>query len=139
MNIKSSVYESLTPRQRVIATIEAEARGDDDEVHRLVDTCPKFTFRQNDTEYSYTMVRLIALKLAIESDIRGYVIGALLSIIVEHNDALQVFLQDIANTNAAWNETMEVLGIDPASMKKFAPEPDAAVLTIRKNMQDFLG
>ena len=34
--IASSVYENLTPRQRVIACIEAEARGDGDERQRLI-------------------------------------------------------------------------------------------------------
>ena len=34
-NIGSSVYENLTPRQRIVACIEAEARGDEEEKRRL--------------------------------------------------------------------------------------------------------
>jgi len=53
--IKPMVYEALTPKQRVIATLEAEARDDQAEVRRLVETCPKVTYRANDERYSGTM------------------------------------------------------------------------------------
>lgn len=130
MNIKPSVYESLTPRQRVIATIEAEARGDEDEVLRLRDTCPKHTYRQTDVEYTHAMVRLIALSLAVESDIREQIIGVLLSAIMDRDDTLNKFLQNIANIRAAWIETIETLGIAPDSMKKFGPPQHIGVLLI---------
>lgn len=121
MNIKPSVYESLTPRQRVIATIEAEARGDDDEVLRLRDTCPKYTYRQTDVEYTHAMVRLIALSLAVESDIREQIIGVLLSAIMGRDDTLNKFLQNIANIRAAWHTVLKEMMLDPAAMKKFSP------------------
>lgn len=121
MNIKPSVYESLTPRQRVIATIEAEARGDENEVTRLRDTCPKYTYRQHDAEYTQGMIRVIACSLAVESDIRGNIIGALIAAIADHDDAMQKFLQNIANIRAAWHSVLEEIGIDPDIMKKFAP------------------
>ncbi len=118
-DIKPIVYESLTPRQRVIATIEAEARGDEVEAKRLVATCPRKTYTQADAAYTDMMIHLVAMSVAIESDIRGYLIGTLLAVIMEHDDTLQVFLQKIANVRAAWRETLEVQGIDPDVMRKF--------------------
>jgi hypothetical protein len=153
MNIKPRVYESLTPRQRVIATIEAEARDDDDEVRRLRNTCPKFTYRQTDAEYSQTMIRIVAFSLAVESDIRGNIIGALLAVMMDHDDALEKFLQNIANIRAAWDSVLEEMGIDPETMKKFAPPPhfandfiydllpepdERAVVEIAEGMREFL-
>ncbi len=120
MNIKNSVYESLTPRQRVIATIEAEARGDEQEAQRLLATCPKKTYTQADSAYTDMMLHLVAMSIAIETDVRGNVIGALIAVIMEHDDALQVFLQNIANIRAAWHETLEAQGIAPDVMRKFS-------------------
>lgn len=128
MNIKPSVYESLTSRQRVIATIEAEARGDEAEAQRLRDTCPKYTYRQTDAEYSQTMIRIVAFSLAVESDIRGQMIGVLLSVVMEHDDALEKFLQNMANIRAAWGQTIETLGIAPDTMRRFSPPPHMGAL-----------
>lgn len=153
MNIKDSVYESLTSRQRVIATIEAEARGDDDEVRRLRDTCPKKNYLQTDAAYTDMMMRLIILTLSVEADIRGNTIGVLISVIMDHDDALHVFLKRIANIQEAWHQMLEELGIDSNSMKKFGPpgsilteliytlipEPDLeSIPEIRKSMSELL-
>lgn len=118
--IKPIIYENLTPRQRVIATIEAEARGDSGEVKRLVATCPRKTYTQPDAAYTDMMQHLIAMSIAIEADIRGCVIGALVAVITEHDNAFEVFLQKIANVRAAWHETLEAQGIAPDIMRKFA-------------------
>ena len=123
MNIKPAVYESLTPRQRVIATIEAEARGDDDEVNRLVKTCPKKTYSQADAAYTDTMIKLWALSAAIECDIRGNIIGFLVSVLMERESTVDIFLQRIANTQAAWDEMLNGIGIDPDSMSKAGIPP----------------
>lgn len=153
MNIKPSVYESLTVRQRVIATIEAEARGDDDEVLRLRDTCPKYTYRQADAEYSHAMLRIVVHSVAVESDIRGNIIGACMAMLMDHDEALQKFLQNIANIRAAWCAVMQERGIEPDVMKKFSPpthfsadliydllpKPDEkAVGVIAEGMREFL-
>jgi len=152
IGIKPAIYETLTPRQRVIATIEAEAREDEDEVRRLVATCPKNTYSQNDAAYTDMMMKLAGMSVAIECDTRGHVIGALLAIIMEHDDALQVFLQNIANIRAAWHGTLAGLGIEPDIMEKAAPlqhtgmefvidlvpEPDAeTVEKFRDDMQAY--
>jgi hypothetical protein len=126
MNIKESVYESLTPRQRVIATIEAEARGDEAEAQRLRDTCPQYTYRQADAEYSQTMIRIVAYSMAVEADIRGNAIGACMALLMDHDDALKKFLQNMANIRAAWHGVLEEMGIDPAAIKKFMPPPHIA-------------
>lgn len=67
-SISPTVYESLTPRQRIIATIEAEARDDQDEVQRLVKTCPKKTYRMNDADYAEEVQLLLADSMAMECD-----------------------------------------------------------------------
>lgn len=153
MNIKPVIYEQLSPDQRVIATIEAEARGDDIEVERLVKTCPKHTYTMTDPAYTSKIVHIIALSLAVECDIRGYVAGALMSLIIDDDKNMTALLQNIRDICTAWDQTLQEAGISAGSMKKLAPPcfpyqlffdpllppPNAAqVKFYYRGMQDFL-
>lgn len=127
MQIKPIVYENLTPRQRVIATIEAEARDDQDEVQRLVKSCPKKNYRANDAAYAETLENLMNLALAVECDLRGNALALMTwsfmdEINIEVNDGLaQKLLQNIINTRTAWEKTLQEAGISPESMYKAVP------------------
>lgn len=138
MNIKAQVYETLTPRQQVIAGIEASARDDDEELQRLKETCPKFNYKMTDPTYSMTMLLLMSTSVSIETDIRGSLIYFLLAILARKTDMAFEAAQDIANIQSGWHEFLETMGIDPAIMAKaglpphplrklfdkFIPEPD---------------
>lgn len=51
MKIKDALYDSLTPDQRIHATLAALARDDMKEADRLADTCPEHTYRMKDSAY----------------------------------------------------------------------------------------
>jgi hypothetical protein len=60
-------YEQLTPVERFRLAIEAMARKDWPEVDRLEDTCPRFTYREEDAAFRDRMrqVHLLALYHAL--------------------------------------------------------------------------
>lgn len=120
--IKNTVYENLTHRQRIIATIEAEARGDSEEVQKLVKTCPKKTYRENDAEYSDKMQAIYYMEMAVECNRRGVALMFLLAAKYEKYDTASVFLQKLSDIQAAWDGTLEALGIRPEIMAKVMPK-----------------
>ena len=131
MNIKYAVYESLTPRQRIIATIEAWARGDEAEGQRLAKTCPKVTCRRNESAYVERIKVLKYMATVIEYDMRGaalsffagaYFIGG------QEKDGLSKLYRDLKrhpeqirgllSIHEAWNSILQEEGIDPGMMDK---------------------
>lgn len=161
MNIKPVVYESLTPRQRVIASIEALARGDEEERIRLVKSCPKKNYKQNDSAYTDKMDILVTLPAVIECDLRGCALNYFITLWLEAKDQKSLFddkmkfLQDAANITAAWHNILRNEGIDPETMDKandglthhaiqwmqnFMPEPDReGVKDIQDALEKYLG
>jgi len=120
MKIKNSVYEGLTPKQRMIATINAQVREDNNELQKLIDTCPKETCLIPDPAYSHTMQFLISLSAAVECDIRGDIIGILLAVISKQDDAISSFAQNISNIQTAWDEVLNSYGIDSKEISKIS-------------------
>ena len=118
--IASHIYKNLKPKQRIIASIEAAARGDETERRRLITSCPKKNYLQNDIEYSETMETLMGLAMAVEADLRGSALGYFVALRIESKNAAN-FLQDISDIRAAWETTISAMGIDPKSMKKAGP------------------
>lgn len=153
MKIKPTIYENLTPRQRIIAVIEAQARKDDNEIQTLINTCPKKTYTWGDAEYSHTMQKLLIMTLLIESDMRGYALGVMACLMKDH-DATEMFLQKMSDTQAAWEGTLKNMGINPETMQRaniglenpmvnvlreILPEPDAeAVKNLHAHMEEYL-
>ena len=131
MKIKPVIYESLTPRQRIIAVIEAQARQDDQEIETLINTCPKKKYIWADAEYCVAMQRLLIMALSVELDMRGYALGVMACIMKNH-DAMEVFLQKMADTQAAWHETLEKMGISPEIMQKAMGLENPIVTVLRQ-------
>jgi hypothetical protein len=48
-------YERLEPRERMIAAIAAAARADDQEIDRLVGSCPRHTYVETDVAFTQRM------------------------------------------------------------------------------------
>lgn len=146
MKIKNNVYEGLTPKQRMIATINAQVRKDNNEFKKLIDTCPKETCLIPDPAYLHTMQLLLSLSVAVECDIRGDMIGILLAIISKQEDSMGSFVQSISNIQAAWEEVLNSYGIDPKEISKISapkhpvfneiqnllPEPDILAVYLYK-------
>ena len=118
--IASQVYINLKPRERIIASIEAAARGDETERRRLIKSCPKKTYVQTDLEFSESMENLMVLAMAIECDLRGSALGYFVALRIEPKIAAN-FLQEISDIRAAWKITISAMGIDPKSMQKAGP------------------
>lgn len=116
-SISPTVYESLTPRQRIIATIEAEARDDQEEVQRLVKTCPKKTYRMNDADYAEEVQLLLADSMAMECDM-SYMAINFLFVSLRGKSSPEIWLNSMAVLQAAWDAEIEERGIDPATMSK---------------------
>ena len=118
--IASHVYKDLTARQRIIASIEAAARGDETEKRRLIKSCPKKTYVQTDLEFSESMENLMVLAMAIECDLRECGLGFFAALRIEPKIAPK-FLQEISDIRAAWKSTVSEMGIDLKAMKKAGP------------------
>jgi hypothetical protein len=61
-------YERLEPRERMIAAIEAAARTDDQEVDRLVGSCPRYKYVHTDLAFTQLMraADFVTMALAVE-------------------------------------------------------------------------
>ena len=126
MNIKSQVYETLTPRQRIIAAIEAEARGDKGEMQRLKETCPLKHYKMADAAYTMPMQLLVNISMLVECQIRGELMSfyfALFADKPESEEIIDLTLQNITNIKSAWHATLIDMGIDPNSMAKVGMQP----------------
>ena len=130
--ITTSVYENLTPKQRVVASIEAESRGDAAERKRLIQTCPKVTYCQNDAKFSETMDRLLTAAAGIECELRGHALSFLFAMLNDPKNA-HTFLQASADIREAWRMTITNMGIDPEAMRKAGP-PANPILEIIADM-----
>lgn len=126
--IAPTVYEDLTPRQRIVACVEAEARGDEMEKQRLISSCPKVKYLSNDARFSDKIEKLFSLAMAVEADLRGFALAFLIGIRVDPKNAIQL-LQPFADLRAAWNSVISQMGIDPGSMKKAGP-PASPILEL---------
>lgn len=126
--IAAKVYEDLTPQQRIVACIEAEARSDETERQRLISSCPKFTYVSTDVRFSETMEELLALAMAVEADLRGFALAFFVGIRSDPKTAIQQ-LQQFADLRAAWNSVISEMGIDPEAMKKAGP-PESQVFEL---------
>jgi hypothetical protein len=133
--IKPMVYEALTPKQRVIATLEAEARDDQAEVRRLVETCPKVTYRANDARYANTMQAITTLSLALECELRGQALACAVASWQEH-DTRFPFLRKMLTLQAAWRQGLVAKGIDPALVDALAAPIRDPFVTFFLNMAE---
>ena len=56
-------YGAFSPAERFALTVEAMARGDEDEADRLEDACPRFNYHQEDWHYRERMRRAYVITL----------------------------------------------------------------------------
>ena len=130
MKIRGAVYEELTPRQRIVAVMDAIARDDTAEIYRLKSTCPFKSYRQRDAAFSDTIDALFGVGLAVETDLRGEA----LSWLACGRDKEQ--LRKMAAFEAAWLALLADMGITSqasagpprhpvvSALLEIAPEPE---------------
>ena len=119
MSLKPAIYESLSAPQRVIATIEALARGDREEEQRLTESCPFKTYRQRDAAFSDTMDSLIAMSIAVELDLTACALSFLA--LARHPEEQLEHLQKMANIQGGWLAVLDELGTRPDAMLGSGP------------------
>ncbi|MBZ0145042.1 MAG: hypothetical protein K8F56_15830 [Rhodocyclaceae bacterium] len=68
MSKLTTMYEKLTPDERVSAFIDAAARRDGDEMDRLNDTCPRKTYTMEDWRYVQRKNKAFMLTTALYGD-----------------------------------------------------------------------
>lgn len=113
--IAKPVYENLTAEQRVRAAVSAVARGDESEAKKLRETCPKHTYRMNESAFTDRMESLMLLSLAVECDQRGAALDFLRAsyqareidpkdtkALLKNDDIREDILRDIASIDQAW-------------------------------------
>ncbi|MGR3290540.1 MAG: hypothetical protein ACU0C9_05020, partial [Paracoccaceae bacterium] len=100
--------------------IEAEARSDEDEKRRLIQTCPKVTYVSTDACFSGPMEKVFGLAMAVECDLRGFALAFFVAIRLDPKNAIQI-LQPYADLRAAWEATLSEMGINPEAMKIAGP------------------
>lgn len=106
MNIRESIYQSLTPRQRITATLEALARNDISEKERLINTCTRTHYIQTDHAYSASMDKLMLLSMAVEFELMSAAITYLVY------DEIPILLEKFAYIEQGWIVAMGDHGID---------------------------
>ncbi|MEW9920018.1 hypothetical protein AB2B41_10405 [Marimonas sp. MJW-29] len=120
--IGPKVYESLSPRQRAVAYIEALARQDVPEQQRLLRTCPKVTVVLIDPRFTDIVERVMAMAVAKEADLRDCMIEWLLAIRIDPKSA-RGSLQRFSNVERAWKLVLDSIGIDEQVMAIAGPPP----------------
>ena len=128
MKIQNRTYENLTPEQRIIATMEAGNRSDEDEIRRLCTTCPRKVYEQPDAAFIDQWERIVSETLAIELDLAHI---ALTACLVEKQLGLKeamneaFFLQAMNEAVARWAEAK---GVPRTTWEKFRPTQHPAVV-----------
>lgn len=103
--MKDAHYGKLTPQERLPLTIEALARGDDVEAHRLMSTCPTRNYTMHDIDYSMMLTRLktialMALMAAYQANSRAN--AALAAMVMDNHRALPAYLLYKSTQFSVW-------------------------------------
>jgi len=122
MKINDTVYSTLSPRQRVAATIAAVARNDDAEVTRLRETCPKQRYLATDDAYADTMTTLCTVSVGVESDLRGLAIDYLAATTTsgKETEHQATIIRIFASIREAWQRHAREMQIDLDDLHAFS-------------------
>lgn len=149
MNIKPSIYENLTHDQRIIATVEAQARDDEAEKQRLIDTCPKGVYKRNESDYADRMEALEILALLVEYAMCDAALNLMVHMHVEsrNNSAARPSffstiqktpesIEDILCMYEAWHEMLQEEGINSKKAEKAFGKPRHNIIKLVLDIAD---
>ncbi len=63
------LYDRFTPEERFRLVLEAQSRGDEEDVQRLVRTCPRYNYAMTDAEYTDRMITASSLVYVVALDL----------------------------------------------------------------------
>jgi hypothetical protein len=130
VTIPAEIHVRLSASERIRAAVSAMARGDTEELQTLKETCPRKSFRMTDPAYSEGMERLLALALAVESDLQVMALDFLVASRLEVPEAVHEAVATAAALESAWREFLAELGIPRREMSEAGPPRHHAVKTI---------
>jgi hypothetical protein len=130
MTIPAEIHARLSASERIRAAVSAMARGDDEELQTLKETCSKKPYLMTDPAYSEAMERLLALALAVESDLQAMALDFFLASRLEVPEVVHESVATAAALESAWQEFLAELGIPRHEMTNAGPPRHHAVKTI---------
>lgn len=135
-----TIYQSLTPEQRVAAAISATARDDKDELQRLKVTCPMRNVRETDERYAGIMLKLMNLSMFLECDIRGIAMNDLLNRLNGTGEEItRDHIMEIASRLSAWRQFAEERGIDADEMEQAGMPRHSYIDSLMKGFREAYG
>ena len=125
--IKDNFYYQLSAKERITASIEAMARDDQNEIKKLIKTCPKKSYKCNDAQYSDSMDIIELMQFAYEYDILSNYFNAIYLAYFDemHNENYSNshnFLKKMVDIRTAWGEFLKSKHIRLESMDKIFHE-----------------
>jgi len=130
MTIPNEIHARLSASERIRAAVAAMARGDDEELQTLKTTCPKKTFVMTDPAYAEGMQRLLALAMAVESDLQGMALDFFLASRGEDHETVDEVMTAVASLETAWGDFLAELGIPRREMAEAGPPRHRGVKSI---------
>lgn len=133
MNIKSAIYEALSPRLRVLALLDASARNDENEIDRLLKTCPQKTYKMKDTDVTDTIDTINSTIVAVEADLRGAALDHIVFKAQGDFDAAHRCLQRLSDIQGGWLSLLNELGISEDLIERYSLEHHPIVTNLLNN------
>lgn len=128
MSIKAVIYDNLTPQQRFLATLEADARKDETEIDRLWRTCARKTYTQADATFSDRLNDFYSAALAVHADLMDKAVFYWFSRGNGNDETAQTFARRAIDIEAAWRDELAALGVEESVIDKIGP-PRNCLLT----------
>ena len=123
--LKDKAYYDLSTRERIIASVEASARGDENEIQKLIKTCPRKNYSSTDFSYSKRMDYLFTMQMAVECDITSKTLDYIFAVLAMMDKDLEkaIYIEEysiqyITDIYTAWNEFLTDNGINIKTMDK---------------------
>lgn len=146
MSKLATMYEKLTPDERVSAFIDAAARRDGDEMDRLNDTCPRKTYTMEDWRYVQRKNMAFMLATALHGDAARLGFAACFGLgltFVEDDELAEKGEKVLSNSvrrykakMAAFERFCDMAGLSADSMRKAIGESGSAAMDLVISVSD---
>ncbi len=130
MTIPTEIHARLSASERIRAAVSAIARGDNEELGTLWETCQRKVYRMADAAFSDGMERLLKLALIVEIDLARLMLDYLLAARRKDFEAEQQAFVGAASLEFAWGELLSEMGIPRSEMAEAGPPRHYAVKTL---------
>ena len=120
-NLNDKYYQALSAPERVLASIEAEARGDTQELHRLKETAPRKVYEQVQAEYVNTMMELTTIVIALEHDMLAQALTHEIANRTGNHEMAERAMQTIANLEHGRLHIFHELGVSKEIADQYGP------------------